>query len=131
VSGADALASRLEELRRYAEYAVAQLAVLEAGELDAFFELAALRDELAAELDAAPQLAPLLRGHAEGALEERLAPIRLALAHAAEADVQIQEHLRRLRDDARASLYPAADRSPASRAYLDAVPQGTRLDVRS
>lgn len=118
-----ALEARLENLRRYAKYAVAQLAVLEAGELDAFFELAALRDELAAELDAAPPLV--------GASEALLAPVRLALTHAAEADIQIQAHLHRLRDDARAALHPPAERSPATRAYLESVPQGTKLDVRS
>jgi len=130
----DALRSRVDAYRRYAELLAAQLAALEGGDLDAFDALAELRDRLAAEIDAGPALPPEwqhdLATASDPEVDRLVAEAQHALAQCAEADRNVRQRLQGLRAETLAAIRSIDGRQPAVRQYLEADAPAGRLDVR-
>jgi hypothetical protein len=130
----DALRSRVDAYRRYAELLAAQLSALEGGDLDAFDALAELRDRLAEEIDAGPTLPSEWRhdptAPSDPEVDRLLVEAQHALARCAEADQLVRQRLQGLRAETLAAIRSIEGRQPAVRQYLEADAPSGRLDVR-
>lgn len=143
------LHERVDAFSRYAELATAQLAALDEADLATFARLAAAREELAAEIDAGPDLATLVAdagGRASpsgdpdpasetGGIAPGVAALlgraRLALGEGEEATRAIEQRLLGLRDETRAAIAALEGRLPALRQYLETEGAGAGgLDIR-
>jgi hypothetical protein len=115
------LSTRVDAFTRYADLVTAQLTALGEGDLEAFGLLADRRDELAAEIDAAPSLTELV------ADDELLSRARAELTRGTEAARVVEESLLAMRQETQHALESLETRGRALRQYLetDAASQAT------
>jgi hypothetical protein len=109
----------VDAFARYAELATAQLTALGEDDLEAFARLGAERDELAAAIDAGPELGALVEVERSDGVDTLLAHARTALGRSAEASQAIEKRLHTLRAETLAAIHAVEGRQPALRQYLE------------